>query len=129
MDLAPTFLEIAGTSYPASFQGREVVPLRGRSLVSVLNGTSDSAYGEGDAIGWEMLGWRAIRMGQWKITWIDAPFGASEWQLFDLSADPGEAKDLSAAHPALLQHLLSEWNTYADEVGIIYADEGMPISF
>jgi len=129
MDLAPTFLEIAGASYPSSFQGREVVPLRGRSLVSVLNGTSDSVYGEGDAIGWEMLGWRAIRMGQWKITWIDAPFGASEWQLFDLSTDPGETRDLSAAHPELLQRLLGEWNTYADEVGIIYAEEAIPISF
>jgi arylsulfatase A-like enzyme len=129
MDLAPTFLEIAGVSYPNSFEGREVVPLRGKSLVPVLSGTSDVVYDENDPLGWELLGWRAIRMGKWKITWIDAPFGASEWQLFDLSSDPGETKDLSAANPAQLQRLLQEWNTYADEVGIIYTEKGLPGNF
>jgi hypothetical protein len=68
-------------------------------------------------------------MGRWKITWIDAPFGESEWQLFDLSTDPGETRDLSTENLEQLQRLLKNWNTYADEVGIIYAEEGMPINF
>ena len=129
MDLAPTFLEIAGISYPNSFEGRKVVPLRGKSLVPVLAGVSNVVHEENDPLGWELLGWRAIRMGKWKITWIDAPFGASEWQLFDLSRDPGETKDLSGENPAQLQRLLHEWNIYADEVGIIYAEKGLPGNF
>jgi arylsulfatase len=129
MDMAPTFLEIAGATYPASFNGRELVPLRGRSLVPLFSGSSDSLRKETDPLGWELLGWRALRMGRWKITWIDSPFGESEWQLFDLSSDPGEARDLSAGNPGQLQLLLNEWNRYADEVGVIYPEKGMPINF
>jgi arylsulfatase A-like enzyme len=129
MDLAPTFLEIAGTSYPDTFEGRKIAPLRGRSLVPVVTGASEEVHSEQDPIGWELLGWRAVRMGRWKITWIDEPFGESEWQLFDLSNDPGETTDLSAANPEQLQRLLREWNAYADEVGVIYAEKGMPTNF
>jgi arylsulfatase len=129
MDMAPTFLEIAGTSHPSSFDGREVAPLRGKSLVPLLTGSRESLRGENDPVGWELLGWRGLRMGHWKITWIDAPFGASEWELFDLSSDPGETTDLSAENPEQLQILLEEWNTYADEVGIIYPEKGLPINF
>jgi arylsulfatase len=129
MDLAPTFLEIAGASYPDTFEGRKIARLRGRSLVPVVTGASKEVHGEQDPIGWELLGWRAVRMGRWKITWIDEPFGESEWQLFDLSNDPGETTDLSAANPKQLQRLLQEWNAYADEVGVIYAEKGMPINF
>jgi arylsulfatase A-like enzyme len=129
MDLAPTFLEIAGATYPDAFEGRKIVPQRGRSMLPVLTGKSDSVRTEYDPVGWEMMGWRALRMGQWKITWIDRPFGTSGWQLFDLASDPGETKDLHADNPEQLQRLLKMWDEYEEEVGIIYAEEGLPISF
>jgi arylsulfatase len=68
-------------------------------------------------------------MGQWKITWLDRPFGTSSWQLFDLADDPGETKGLHADNPKQLQRLLKVWDEYEEEVGIIYAEEGLPISF
>jgi len=129
MDITPTFLELAGANYPSEHNGRRIVPLRGKSLVPVLTGRRTSIRTQDDPVGWEMMGWRALRMGQWKITWIDAPFGESEWQLFDLSTDPGETQDLSSDNIEQLQRLLKQWNAYADEVGIIYAEEGMPINF
>jgi arylsulfatase len=129
MDLAPTFLEIAGESYPDTFEGRNVVPQRGKSMMPVLNGTRDAVRTVDDPVGWEMMGWRALRMGQWKITWLDRPFGTSGWQLFDLASDPGETKDLHADHPGQLQRLLKRWDEYEKEVGIIYAEEGLPVSF
>ena len=59
MDLAPTFLEIAGASYPNTFQGREVVPLLGESLVPVLAGMSNTVRGDDDPLGFEMMGWKS----------------------------------------------------------------------
>jgi arylsulfatase len=129
MDLAPTFIEIAGGTYPDRWEGREVVPVRGKSMLPLLTGKSDTVRAEDEPVGWELLGWRAIRMGQWKITWIDAPFGTSSWQLFDLSIDPGETKDLHATNPEQLGRLMKMWDEYEEEVGIIYAGEDLPISF
>ena len=34
-----------------------------------------------------------------------APEHAEQWQLFDLAADPREAEDLGAQHPAIRQRL------------------------
>lgn len=129
MDLAPTFLEIAGVAYPDTFEGRKIVPLRGKSMIPVLTGKSRTVRSEDEPVGWELLGWRALRMGQWKITWIDRPFGTSGWQLFDLARDPGETKDLHADKPEHLQRLLKMWDEYEKEVGIIYPEEGLPVSF
>jgi len=129
MDLAPTFLELAVASYPATWKGRAVTPLRGKSMLPLLSGEHSFIHGEDEAIGWELLGWRALRVGQWKSTWIDRPFGTSSWQLFDLSRDPGETTDLHAVHPERMQHLLKIWEEYEKEVGVIYADEDLPITF
>jgi len=129
MDLAPTFLQIAGVAYPDTFEGRNIVPLRGKSMIPVLTGTSGTVRSEDEPVGWELLGWRALRMGQWKITWIDRPFGTSGWQLFDLAHDPGETKDVHADHPEHLQRLLTMWDKYETEVGIIYPAEGLPVGF
>lgn len=98
-------------------------------MLPVLMGRSDTVRTEDESVGWEMMGWRALRMGQWKITWIDRPFGTSGWQLFDLTSDPGETRDLHSSNPEKLQRLLKMWKEYETEVGIIYAEEGLPISF
>jgi len=129
MDMAPTFLELAGATYPETFEGRKIVPLRGQSLVALLAGNSNSVYAEDHAIGFELMGWRAIRTGKWKITWIDQPFGESDWQLFDLSVDPGETNDLSGTHPEELGRLMKQWDEYDDEVGVILPEKGMAVSF
>jgi arylsulfatase A-like enzyme len=129
MDMAPTFLEIAGATYPEIFEGREIVPQRGQSLVSLLAGKSDSVHAEDHAIGFELMGWRAIRAGKWKITWIDQPFGESDWQLFDLSVDPGETNDLANTNPEVLGRLMKLWDEYDEEVGVILPEKGMAVSF
>jgi arylsulfatase len=129
MDLAPTFLELAGATYPSSWEGREITALRGKSLVRILSGESTSVRGDDEPVGWELLGWRALRVGQWKTTWIDRPFGTSSWQLFDLSNDPGETTDLHSTQPERMQDMVRMWDEYEREVGIIYAEEDLPISF
>jgi len=119
MDIAPTFLAIAGAEYPSRYEGRDVLPMRGRSLVPLLAGRSNAVRDDDEPVGWEFLGWRALRMGRWKATWIAAPFGVSDWELFDLAVDPGEAHDLADQHPEILQRLVAAWESYADDVGVV----------
>ena len=49
----------------------------------------------------------ALRLGDWKIVHYGrpAPAEAKTWQLFDLEADPLEAKDVAAEHPDVVDDL------------------------
>ncbi|UCD46779.1 MAG: arylsulfatase [Deltaproteobacteria bacterium] len=119
MDIAPTLLHIAGTEYPSTYHGRSVVPIRGKSMLPLLNKRSAVVRGPDEAIAWEFNDWRAIRIGDFKATWISRPFGTSEWQLFDLAVDPGEKMDLSGQKPGVTKQLVSAWAEYAKDVGVV----------
>ncbi len=45
--------------------------------------------------------------------------GTGDWQLYDLSADPGEIRDLAAERPEKLAELLAAWDRYVDEAGVL----------
>jgi len=125
MDLAPTFLELAGVTYPATYNGKPVEQPRGKSMVPLLSKNSSTIHGPDEAIGWEYNNFKAIRIGDHKGTWISKPFGPSEWQIFDLSVDPGESKDLSSQNPKLRQRLIDAWDEYAKSVGVIPPEGGL----
>lgn len=120
MDIAPTVLELAGIEHPgSSYRGREIEPMRGRSLVEYLSGAVDSVHDAETGTGWELFGRRAIRQGDWKALHLPAPYGPGAWQLYDLSADPGEIHDLAAAHPDKLAELVELWDRYVEDNGVI----------
>jgi arylsulfatase A-like enzyme len=111
-DLMPTLLEIAGTSYPKTREGREVPALMGTSWGRVLAGQAESPRTEQDYLAWELFGNRAVRQGEWKLRWEYEPFGKGAWELFNLAADPAERRDLAAEHPDKLQAMVSLWDSY-----------------
>jgi arylsulfatase len=120
MDLAPTVLEMAGAAHPgASYKGREIVPMRGKSMVPYLKGQAEAVHDDQTGTGWELFGRRAIRQGNWKALHLPPPYGTGAWQLYDLSADPGEIKDMAESRPEKLAELLRLWDTYVAENGVI----------
>ncbi|PBN41824.1 arylsulfatase [Sphingobium sp. D43FB] len=120
MDVAPTFLDLAGIADPkGQFAGRTVEPIRGKSWADYLSGKADRVYAANDAVGTELFGSRAIRQGDWKITDV----GDGQWHLFNLSDDPGETHDLSREQPDRLAHLIAQWDAYATDVGVILPDQ------
>jgi arylsulfatase len=120
MDIAPTVLELAGIAHPGtSYQGRDIEPMRGHSLVPYLSGDSESVHEIDAGTGWELFGRRAIRQGDWKALHLPAPYGPGDWQLYDLSRDPGEIDDLAASRPDKLAELLTLWDRYVEETGVI----------
>ena len=120
MDIAPTLLQLAGVAHPGrSYRGREVEPMRGRSLVPYLSGDSEAVHEADTGTGWELFGRRAIRQGNWKALYLPEPYGPGTWQLYDLSGDPGEIDDLAASRPDKLAELLALWDRYVEETGVI----------
>jgi arylsulfatase A-like enzyme len=125
MDLAPTLLELAGVEHPATFQGRDILPMQGKSWVSTLNGEAQSPRGPDDYLGFELFGSMAIRQGDWKIAWLFDPFGNGEWQLFNLDADPGEQFDLSEKFPEKRTELIALWDEYQEMNGVIVGNRSI----
>jgi arylsulfatase len=111
-DLMPTLLEIAGASYPKTLEGRELPALMGKSWSPVLAGQAESPRTEQDYLAWEIFGNRAVRQGDWKLRWEYKPLGKADWELFNLTADPSERKDLAAERPDKVRELVAIWDSY-----------------
>ena len=110
-DLVPTMLDAAGVSYdPEQFYGR--------SALAMLSGASDTTYEDDESFAFEVSGNAALYRGQWKITRNTPPRGDANWRLYDLSVDPGETTDLSAANPELFEDMIAEYRAYAENVGV-----------
>jgi arylsulfatase len=122
-DLMPTVLELTGTAPPdGEFRGREVEPMRGRSLVGLLNGSATEVYGADDLIGGEMQNGKWMRRGNYKAVSVSPPYGTGEWYLFDVVEDPGETRDLAGERPEILRQLSEAWDLYAQDVGVVIAN-------
>ncbi|MGB6107689.1 MAG: sulfatase-like hydrolase/transferase, partial [Mycobacterium sp.] len=120
MDIAPTVLELAGAAHPGTaYRGREVEPMRGRSMLPYLSGQTDAVHDADTGTGWELFGRRAIRQGDWKALYLPAPYGPGAWQLYDLLRDPGEVHDLADSRPEKLADLLELWDRYVEDNGVI----------
>jgi arylsulfatase len=71
--------------------------------------------------GWELLGQRSVRQGDWKIVWdARVPQAQRRWQLFNLASDPFEQRDLSASSPEQLAVMERLWDQYDEENGVVY---------
>jgi arylsulfatase len=119
MDIVPTVLELAGIEHPSIYKGREIAPVQGKSWVGMLAGQTQSPRTSDDWLGWELFNNRAIRQGDWKISWLYQPFGTYDWQLFNLAKDPGEQYDLAAKFPEKKRALVALWDEYVKTNGVI----------
>jgi arylsulfatase A-like enzyme len=122
MDIAPTILDLAGIQQPSTYQGRDIKPMQGKPWTRMLEGSTQSPRTSDDWLGWELFGNRAIRQGDWKITWLYEPLGSEDWQLFNLAEDQGEQVDLSSKHPEKRKQLIALWDEYVKTNGVIIGD-------
>jgi arylsulfatase len=122
MDIVPTVLELAGVQHPSTYKGNVVASVQGKSWVDMLNGRTQSPRTPDDWLGWELFGNRAIRQGDWKISWHYEPFGTWDWQLYNLADDPGEQYDLSGKFPEKKKELVVLWDEYVEMNGVIIGE-------
>jgi len=111
IDLLPTALSIAGTGYPSRYNGREIVPCDGLTLMPELLGAKRRHH---DFICWEHMRNRAIRRDNWKLVARDG----GGWELYDIAADRIEMNDLAQSNQPMVDELDEQYTGWAREIGV-----------
>ena len=115
IDLMPTFLEAAGASYPKEYDGHEIQPMEGVSLIPTLSG---DALTRKAPLGFEHHGNLGLRDGKWKIVSMYRGNQPRKWELYDMEADRTELNDLAGDMPDKLKSMIAAWQSWADRVGV-----------
>ena len=124
-DLAPTILNLAGVNdHGGSWQTREVEPIVGKDFSSYLQGQAGPIHTASEPIGYEMGGSGALFKGDYKIVINKFEQNESEWHLFNIKTDPGEANDLAEAEPELLAEMLADYEQWASSNNVLPMPEG-----
>ncbi|MBI4890738.1 MAG: arylsulfatase [Acidobacteria bacterium] len=111
IDVLPTLLDAAGAARPTQIQGRELLPLEGRSLLPAFRGAKAAVR---PVTGWEHQGHRAVRMGEWKLV----STYRKPWELYNLDADRTELQDLKSKDPGRATAMAAEYDKWAAHCGV-----------
>ncbi|WP_183308161.1 arylsulfatase [Dysgonomonas hofstadii] len=110
MDIMATCIELSGAKYPTVYEGNEIIPLRGESLVPILNKGKREGH---QYLGFEHFnerafisndGWKIIRQGEKK-----------PWELYNLKTDCTELNNVADENPEKLKELTAQYDKWAKE--------------
>ena len=110
MDMMPTCLELAEATYPVTYKGNDIIPLESHSIKPILEGKNRIQ----EPIYWEHEGGRAVRVGNWRLVSLKN----ANWQLFDMTTDLSETKNVASEHQDTVNELKELWNAWARKVGL-----------
>ncbi len=106
-DVLPTFIDLIGTTYPTDFSGMKHPPLPGRSFAPILK---DGAKLPDRTLYFALFNNMAVVHQGWRmVTAYNEP-----WQLYDLTNDRTEARDLAATNPERLAEMLALQKAFFD---------------
>ena len=124
-DLAPTILSLVEVNdHGGSWLTREVEPIVGKDFSTYLQDQAGPIHTASEPIGYEMGGSGALFKGDYKIVINRFEQNESEWHLFNIKTDPGEANDLAQVEPELLAEMLADYNEWASNNSVLPMPEG-----
>ena len=109
VDLVPTLLELAGGTRPPGGSGGAVPASPGISLRPLFTQDLATLHPQ---LWWQHEGNRAIRVGPWKLV---AAGDGSPWELYDLSSDRSETRNLAKDMPERVTALAALWHQQETE--------------
>jgi arylsulfatase A-like enzyme len=116
VDVVPTIYDMLGVEPPAVLKGYTQSAIEGESFAASF---ADAAAPGRTTQFYAMLGQRAIYHEGWLACTLHPPisgwgnFEHDVWELYDLTSDRSQTRDLAEQHPARLERLKSLWSYYA----------------
>ena len=125
VDVLPTLLDVVGLTPPTERDGRPLKLMNGVSLAPLLrDGSSAELHLEQY---YELQGNLGFYADGWEIVTRrtrQTPFSESDWELYDVRADPTETTDLAARHPEKVVELAARFAAAARDNQVYPLDEG-----
>ena len=120
----PTVLELLGIEAPATFQGRDQLPVHGTSLAYTFDQPADQPDPptRKESQYYEVEGQRAFIAGDWKIVSYrldGVRYDAAPWRLYNIARDPSERQDLAKSRPEVLARLAAGWDAAAARYSVL----------
>jgi arylsulfatase len=129
-DVLPTLLELTGVRTLPDRAGVPVQPLAGASLGSALrDATAVHPHAEQY---FEMEGHRGYYRDGWEIVTRHTPlteFGDHEWELYDVTSDPTEMRNLASEQPERVAEMARAWDVAAHANQVFPLDEGSRLRY
>jgi arylsulfatase/uncharacterized sulfatase len=124
-DMPLTLLMLAGVApQQGSFSGRRVEPMIGTDLTPMLTGAASSVHSPDKPLGYELSGNAVLFKGDYKLVKNLPPYGDGRWRLYNITADPGEAVDLSTSDPARFAAMQKDYVAFAKANKVLPMPEG-----
>ncbi len=105
IDIMSTVVELSGAHYPKKFNGHDILPQEGTSLVPTF---LSKTLIRNEPLFWEHEGNRAVRLGKWKL--VSKYRGP--WQLYNLEKDRTETRDLFTRYPKIARDLIVKYENW-----------------
>ncbi len=123
IDIMATCIDVAGGTYPDTYDNRSIIPLEGISLRPAFSNkrTPDRS------IYWEHEGNKAVRLGTYKLVSRWKRDSEYNWELYDLEKDRSEVNDLIKMMPDKVQELEELWKEWAKKAGVRTWKDRQPI--
>ncbi|MEK3888297.1 arylsulfatase [Bacillus sp. FSL K6-3431] len=114
-DIMATVLDVTGASYPALYNGNNILPLEGQSLVPIFEEDTD----EERPLYWEHEGNSAIRIGKWKLV----KKYPDDWELYDVQNDRTEINNIAQQYSEKVVDMSKQYDEWAERCGVIPREE------
>lgn len=122
IDIMATCCDVAGAEYPQTYNGNQIKPLEGKSLLPIFRGKVRQGH---DVLYWSHMGNSAIRQGKWKLVRKNknvngrvVALNKNHWKLYNMQEDRAESNNLAGKYPEKVETLKAKYQQWAERCNV-----------